>query len=465
LRERRFPEGTDMSTAISQNPGAIFDDQSRARLIDIAQAALADARAQGASAAETAVQLSQGLSVTVRMGEVETLEQTRDKGLSVTVYFGQRIGSASTTDLSRNAVRETVRAACTIARYTAEDDCAGLADPDRLAKHFPDLDLLHPWHPTAEQAIALAQDCEAAARHYDKRIANSEGASLSTHEGVEIYANSHGFVGHSAGTRHSLSASVIAQDASGMQRDHWYTVSRRVDDLEDAAAVGKRAAEAALKRLGARKISTRKAPALYHAPIASGLIKHFIGAIRGESLYRGASFLLDHLGKPVFAPHVRLHEQPHLKGALGSAGFDNEGVATAPRDIVRDGVLLGYVLDSYSARKLKMQTTGNGGGTHNLTLDPGPLDFAGLLREMGTGLLVTELIGYGVNGVTGDYSRGAVGFWVENGEIAYPVEEITVAGNLRDMYRGLIAVGNDVDLRHGTRTGSILIDQVTVAGS
>ena len=443
----------------------IFGGDAHQRLTDVAQAALAAAREQGVSAAEAAAHLSQGLSVTVRLGEVETLEQTRDKGLSVTVYFSKRIGTASTTDLSPVAVRDTVRAACAIARYTAEDDCAGLADPDKLARHIPELDLLHPWNPGVEAAIRLAQDCEAAALQLDSRIQNSEGGSLATYEGVEVYANTHGFVGTLAGTRHNLSAAVIAQAQGGMQRDYWYTVSRRPDRLEAPAAVGEHAARRALARLGARKLSTRRVPVVYEAPVAGSLLSHFIGAIRGESLYRGASFLIDHLGKSVFPSFVRIHEQPHLPGALGSAPFDNEGVATEARDIVRDGVLAGYVLDSYSARKLRMQTTGNAGGVHNLTIDPGDLGFADLLREMRTGLLVTELIGFGVNTVTGDYSRGAAGFWVENGEIAYPVEEITIAGNLRDMYRGIAAVGNDVDLRGNIRTGSILIDNVTVAGS
>jgi PmbA protein len=443
----------------------VFGGDAHARLADVAQAALDAARAQGVSAAEAAAQLSQGLSVTVRLGEVETLEQTRDKGLSVTVYFGHRTGTASTTDLSLVAVRDTVRAACAIARHTAEDDCAGLADPDKLARDVPDLDLLHPWNPGVEVAIQYARDCEAAALALDSRIQNSEGGSLATYEGVEVYANTLGFVGTLAGTRHNLSAAVIAQAQGGMQRDYWYTVSRRPDALESPAAVGAQAGRRVLARLGSRKLSTRRTPVVYEAPVAASLLSHFIGAIRGESLYRGASFLLDQLGQPVFPAFVHIHEQPHLRGSLGAAPFDHEGVATAARDIVRGGVLQGYVLDSYSARKLKMQTTANAGGVHNLTIDPGNLGLAELLEQMGTGLLVTELIGFGVNTVTGDYSRGAAGFWVENGEIAYPVEEITIAGNLRNMYRGFVAVGNDVDLRGNIRTGSILIDNVTVAGS
>lgn len=443
----------------------VFGADAHQRLADVAEAALAAARERGVTAAEAGVQLSQGLSVTVRMGEVETLEQTRDKGLSVTVYFGHRTGSASTTDLSPAAIRDTVRAACTIARYTAEDDCAGLADPGRLARTIPDLDLLHPWNPGVERAIAVARECEGTALTLDPRIRNSEGGTLSTHEGVEVYANTHGFLGTLAGTRHNLSAAVIAQDESGMQRDYWFTVSRRPEELETPAAVGERAARRALQRLGARKLATRRAPVVYEAPVAASLLSHFTAAVRGESLYRGASFLIDHLGRTIFPSFVRIHEQPHLKGALGSSPFDNEGVATAARDLVRAGVLQGYVLDSYSARKLGMQTTGNAGGVHNLTIEPGGQDLAGLLKQMGTGLIVTELIGFGVNIVTGDYSRGASGYWVENGAIAYPVEEITIAGNLRDMYRGVVAVGNDVDARGNIRTGSILIDSVTIAGA
>jgi PmbA protein len=438
--------------------------ESRARLEQVIEQALAEAKKAGASQAEAGVNLSQGLSVTVRLGEVETVEHTRDKGLGITVYFGQRTGSASTTDFSEAAVRDTVRAACTIAKYTAEDECAGLADPQRLARQFPDLDLHHPWPLSTDRAIELARTAEDAARASDARITNSEGGSISTHEGVEIYGNSHGFRGAQSGTRHSVSVSVIAEDDSGMQRDYWYTVGRRANGLEAPEAVGREAARRALGRLGARKLATRQCPVIFEAPVAGSLLSHFVGAVRGASLYRGASFLLDSLGKPVFAPFVRLHEQPHLPGALGSAAFDSEGVATTPRDLVRDGVLLGYVLDSYSGRKLKMPTTGNAGGVHNLTLDPGPQDLPGLLRQMGTGLLVTELIGFGVNTVTGDYSRGAAGFWVEGGEIQYPVEEITIAGNLKDIYRQFTAVGRDVDTRGNLRTGSILIERMTVAG-
>ena len=446
---------------------AVTDKATRERLAAAVEFALAEAKQSGATAAEAGANISQGLAVTVRLGEVETVEHTRDKGLGLTVYFGQRTGSASTTDISPEALRDTVRAACAIAKHTAEDDCAGLADPARLATHFPDLGLHYPWHPDMSQAIELARTAETVARDTDARITNSEGASLSTHEGLEVYGNTHGFLGSQASTRHSLSLSVIAQDQAGMQRDYWYSVARDPERLESPQTVGHEAARRTLRRLGSRQLSTRECPVLFEAPIASSLLSHFISAVRGSSLYRQASFLLDSLGKPLFADFVHLHEQPHLKGALGSAAFDGEGVATQARDLVRGGVLQGYVLDSYSARKLKMTTTGNAGGVHNLTLDPGPesLDLGQLLKRLHTGLLVTELIGFGVNIVTGDYSRGAAGFWVENGEIQYPVEEITIAGNLRQMFRQLLAAGSDVDTRGNLRCGSILIENMTVAGN
>lgn len=455
-----------MNSAITAAP-VVADKETRERISALVEYVLGEAKKSGASAAEAGANVNQGLSVTVRLSEVETVEHTRDKGMGVTVYFGNRTGSASTTDFSPEALRETVRAACTIAKYTAEDDCAGLADPERLAKVIPDLDLHHPWNPGVDRAIELARTAETTARQYDARITNSEGASLSTHEGLEVYGNTHGFLGAVATTRHSLSASVIAQDDSGMQRDYWYTVARDARGLESPESVGREAARRSVRRLSSRKLSTRECPVLYEAMVASSLLSHFIGAVRGSSLYRHASFLLDHLGKPVFADFVRIHEQPHLKGAAGSAAFDSEGVATQPRDLVRGGILQGYVLDSYSARKLKMATTGNAGGVHNLAIAPGPedLDLAGLLRRMDTGLFVTELIGFGVNTVTGDYSRGAAGFWVENGEIQYPVEEITVAGNLREIFRRVAGVGNDVDTRGNIRSGSVLIESMTVAGN
>jgi PmbA protein len=444
---------------------AVNSGRNNEQLKTLVAEVLTEARRQGASSAEASVSVSQGLSVNVRLGEVETVEHNRDKGLAVTVFFGHKSGSASTSDLSPNAVRDCVRAAATIARYTAADEFSGLADPALLARDIPDLDLYYPWNPGVERAIDLARACEDAARAADARITNSEGSSLSSHEGLQVYGNSHGFLGSVETSRHSVSCAVIGQDESGMERDYWYTVARDPAELEASDAVGRMAALRTVRRLDARKLGTRTTPVVYEAPVAASLLSHFVGAIRGTSLYRRASFLLDQLEKPVFAPHVRIHEQPFLRKALGSAPFDNDGVAPANRDIVRDGILQGYVLDAYSARKLGMKSTGNAGGVHNLTIEPGPEDLAGLLRKMGTGLLVTELIGFGVNSVTGDYSRGAAGFWVENGLIQYPVEEITVAGNLKDMFRGLVAVGSDVDARGNIRTGSILIESMTVAGS
>lgn len=449
---------------MSANISVATRDEELARLQGLLADAVAEAGKRGASQAEAAISTSAGLSVTVRLGEVETIEHTRDRSLGVTVYFGQCKGSASTTDVSTAAITESVAAACAIARHTSEDVCAGLADADRMAVEPPDLDLFHPWALDAEQAIEMALECETTARDADPRISNSEGASISRHDGDYVYANSHGFSGGYASSRHSMSCTVIASDEAGMQRDYWYTMSRRPDGLQTPREVGAKAAERTLARLDGRRLGTRSVPVLYAAEVASGLFGHFIGAIRGGSLYRRASFLLDHLGKPVFPDWLRIHEQPHLPAAIGSCPFDNEGVATQARDIVTNGVLQGYVLSSYSARKLGLATTGNAGGVYNLTVDAGELDRAGLLREMGSGLLVTELMGMGVNTVTGDYSRGAAGYWVENGEIAYPVEEITVAGNLRDMFRDIVAVGNDVDLRGNTRTGSVLIERMTVAG-
>jgi len=435
-----------------------------AELESLVQQILDEAKRLGASASEAGVSLEAGLSVTVRLGEVETLEYHRDRGVGVTVYFGQRKASASTSDFTPKAVRETVRAACDIARYTSEDDCAGLADAALMARDIPDLDLCHPWDVDATRAIEIAQRCEAAARTADERISNSEGATLSSHQGLRVYGNSHGFSGGYPSTRHSLSCSVIAGQDEQMQRDYWYTVARRHEEMEAAEQVGSIAAERTLRRLGGRKLGTRQVPIMFAAELATGLFRSFTGAIRGSSLYRKSSFLLDHLGKQVFPDFVHIHEQPHLRGALGSAPFDSEGVATRARDLVADGVLQGYVLDSYSARKLGMQTTGNAGGVHNLSVDSGALGFEALLREMNTGLLVTELMGQGVNMVTGDYSRGAAGFWVENGVIQYPVEEITIAGNLKDMFMAIVAIGNDIERRGNIRCGSVQIERMTVAG-
>lgn len=435
-------------------------DDLRQKSADVLQLA----KAAGASAAEAEVSLGIGQNVSVRMNEVETIEYNRDKGMSVTVYFGQRRGHASTSDLSAQALQDTVAAACSIARYTAHDDFCGLADPALLAREFTDLDLYHPWDISVEQAIDLARLCESAAMGTDARINNSEGAGVSTYEGLFSYANSNGFNHGYPTSRHSLSCSVIAEAGEDMQRDYWYTTARASSDLDSAELVGRKAGERTARRLGARQLKTMQVPVLFDATVAGGLLSHFISAISGGSLYRKSSFLLDSLGKQIFAPHIHIAELPHLPKGLASSAFDNEGVATQARDLVSGGVLNGYVLSSYSARKLGMATTGNAGGNHNLILQSGNLDFAGLLQAMHTGLLVTELLGHGINAVTGDYSRGAAGFWVENGIIQYPVEEITIAGNLKEMYQQIVAVGNDVLVQGSKHTGSILIERMTVAG-
>jgi PmbA protein len=434
-------------------------------LSSIAETVLARARAGGATAAETEVSQAIGLSVSVRKGDVETIEYNRDKGVVVSVYIGQRRGHASSADTSSAAIEQAVDKALTIARYTEEDPCAGLADPDRLAKTVPDLDLHHPWNISVEDAIDLAKRCESAAFAVDRRIDNSEGATVSAHESEFVYANSLSFRGGYRTSRHGLSCTVIADDDSGMQRDYWYASSRVPSALESPEEVGRTAGERTIRRLNARKISTRTAPVLFEAPIAGSLITHFVSAVSGGSLYRKSTFLLDSIGKPVFAPHVQIAERPLMLRGVASAPFDDEGVATADRDVVANGIVNGYFLGSYSARKLGLATTGNAGGSHNLIVGHGDDDFAGMLRRMGEGLVVTELLGQGVNPVTGDYSRGAAGFWVENGVIAYPVEEITIAGNLADMYRGIVAIGNDVDRRGSKQTGSILIDRMTIAGA
>jgi PmbA protein len=441
-----------------------LQNQDIERLKTIVQTLLDEARQQGASAAEAGLSQENGLSVTARMGEVETIEHHCDQGLGITVYFGQRKGSASTTDLSPDAIKETVSAASSIARYTSEDEFSGLPDKAMLATEFPDLDLNHPWALAADEAIALAIECEAAALSYHTDITNSEGASVNTHQGIRVMGNSLGFLHGNLSTRHSLSCSVVAQRGDSMQRDYWYSVARKANDLEAAAAIGKKAGERTIKRLDARRLATQQCPVLYCAEVASGLLGSLIGAISGGNLYRKSTFLLNALDTQIFPEFIRIHEQPLLKGALGSSAYDGEGVATQTRDIVRDGYLRGYVLSTYSARKLGMQSTGNAGGVHNLTITTSDQDFEGMLKLLGTGLLVTETIGQGVNIINGTYSRGAAGFWVEQGEIQYPVEEITIAGNLKDMYQQIVAVGNDVDYRGNIRTGSILIERMSIAG-
>ncbi len=435
-------------------------------LKSIVSDALARARELGATQSEADVSLQKGLTTTVRLGEVETVEYQRDRGMGVTVYFGKRKGSASTADLSARAVSETVEKACDIARYTAEDECSGLADPDELARDIPDLDLDHAWDISPEQAVELARACEAAGRVVDTRITNSEGATVGSHRGVRVYGNSHGFLAGYPSSSHSVSCVLLAQTGDDMQRDYWYSSARDARDLEAAEIIGRKAGERAVTRLGARKLSTQRARVLYAPEVARGLIGHFLGAVRGSSQYRKSSFLLGASGQQVFPSFVELRERPHIAKGLGSSPFDGEGVVTRDRELVQDGTLQGYVLSSYSARKLGLRTTGNAGGTHNLLVESknGGVDAAGLMRQLGTGLLVTELMGQGVNGVTGDYSRGASGFWVENGTSMYPVHEITIAGNLKDMYRNIAAIGSDVDLRGSVRVGSILISEMTIAG-
>jgi PmbA protein len=447
-------------------PQAVEATDSSPLLKEVVAYALEEARRQGASQSEIDASVSQGLGTTVRLGEVDTVEYQRDRGLAVTVYFGKRKGSASTADLRREAVRATVEKACAIARYTAEDPYAGLVEPEYLAREIPDLDLDHPWGLTAEDAIAIARRCEQAGRAVDPRIANSEGGSVSSQRHTGVYGNSLGFLAGYSGTSHSVSCSLIAQEGEQMQRDYWFTTARDAAELESPESVGATAGTRALARLGARKLSTRKAPVLFSPDMARGLYRHFIGAIRGPSQYRKASFLLNAAGEQVFPSFVQMHERPHILKGLASAPFDDEGAATRDRELVENGILQGYVLGSYSARRLGLKTTGNAGGIHNLIVEtsgdsPG---YDALLRRMGSGLLVTELMGQGVNGVTGDYSRGASGFWVEGGALAYPVQEITIAGNLRDIYRDIVALGSDVDPRGGIRCGSVLIAEMTIAG-
>jgi len=453
-----------MAQAPTSEPVIKNSSYSREQLEAVVGDILAEASAQGASGSEAAVSLESGLSVTARMGEVETVEHNLDKGLGVTVYFGQRKGSASTSDFSSAAIRDTVAAACRIARYTAEDDYAGLADVELMAREIPDLDLVHPWGLGPEQAIEIALECEGAARCFDERITNSEGASVNSHQSFRVYGNSHNFVGSYGGTRHSLSCAVVGQDGDSMQRDYWYTSARSASGLEAPDIVGRKAAERTVKRLGARKIKTCQVPVLFSAEVASGLLSSFFSAIRGGAQYRRSSFLLDSLGQQIFPEFITIDERPHLPRGSNSAPFDREGVATQARTFIQDGYLQSYVLDSYSARRLDMQTTGNAGGIRNAFITTGDKTLHALCREMDSGLLVTEMMGQGANMVTGDYSRGAAGFWVENGEIQYPVEELTVAGNLKQMFLDIVAVGNDVDVRGNIRTGSILLSNMTLAG-
>ncbi|MGQ0587197.1 MAG: metalloprotease PmbA [Gammaproteobacteria bacterium] len=425
--------------------------------------ALDAAGREGASSADASVSVSRGLSLTVRKGEVESVEFHHDRELSLEVFFGRRAGSASTADLTARGLGQAVAAACAIARASGEDPCNGLADADRMATAFPELDLDHAWEMTTDEAIERARECEAAALAVPG-VTQSEGAGLHSSRGIELYGNTHGFLGARTGSNHYVSCAAIAARDDEMQRDDWYTASRHPGELEAPAAVGRRAGERAAARIGSKPLSTRQAPVLFVPDMARGLFAHFVGAISGTALYRKASFLLDHAGKAVFAPQVQLAQRPFIPRAAASASYDSEGVATADRVLVDRGVLQGYVLSSYSARKLGLATTGNAGGVYNLVVDAGTKDFDALRREMGSGLIVTELMGQGVNTVTGDYSRGAAGFWVENGEVVHPVDEVTIAGNLAEMFRSIKAIGADLDIRGGIRTGSVLIEPMTIAG-
>jgi PmbA protein len=443
-------------------------DDSNARLDHLARLSerlLDMARARGASQAEVSCSEDRGLNVNVRLGEVETVESTQDRAIGVTVYFGQRKGSASTADLREDSLAATVEQACAIARYTEDDAAAGLADAARMAMAFPDLDTWHPWELDADTAIDLALACEAAGRQADARISNSDGASVGSGYGLSVYANSHGFIGRERGTHHSISCALIAGTGEGMQRDGWYTTALARERLQAPQAVGLRAAQRTVARLAPRDLATGQYPVLYSAEVARSLIGHLLGAVSGGALYRRASFLLDRAGTQVFPDWFSIEERPLLRGGLRSGSFDAEGVATVDSALVANGVLQRYVLGSYSARKLGLSSTGNAGGVHNLIVSSNAGDLTSLLREMGTGLLVTELMGQGVNGVTGDYSRGAGGFWIENGEIAYPVDNVTVAGNLKDIFAAIEAVGSDIDPRSHIAMGSVLVGKMTVAGS
>jgi len=434
-------------------------------LEDIIASTLAEARKRGVDQAEVAVSHDIGLAATARLRDVESLEYTNDRGIGVTVYCGSRKGSASTSDISAEAIREAVAKACTFASYTAEDKYAGLADADRMCTELPDLDLDHPWALDAAAAIDLAIACEAAALGYDKRISNSEGATVWTNRSVRAYGNTHGFFGSYVKTGHSVSCAVLADTNGDMERDYYYSSARDPADLEDVESIGVKAASRALQRLGARKIRTTRAPVIFIPELARGFVGHAIGAISGSAQYRRSSFLLDAVGEKIFPEFVSILERPHIPKGMASVPYDGEGVATYDRDIVTKGVLQGYVLSSYSARRLGLETTANAGGAQNLIIPGNVEGVDALLADMGTGLLVEELIGQGVNTVTGDYSRGAVGHWVEDGEISHPVHEVTIAGNLRDLYQRIVAVGRDEDTRGGIRCGSILVDEMTIAGS
>ena len=439
--------------------------QQESKLTALVEKILAEAQDNGASQAEVSVSVDAGLSVSVRKGELENLEFNQDRGFGITLYYGQRKGSSSTTDSSDRAIRDTVLAAKNIASHTEEDPCNGLVEANLMPQDMPDLELFHPWGIEPDEATEMAQECEAAGLAVDSKLTNSDGAQVSTQQSMRVYGNSHGFIGSYCGTRHSLSCVLIGEDSAGMQRDYWYTVGRDAQDMQAAREVGLAAAERTLARLSPQTAPTGNFPVMFAPSMTSGLLGHLIGAISGGALYRRSSFMLDSLGEQILPTWMSLTERPHLLKSLGSANFDGDGVATRSKSFIASGVVENYLLSGYSARKLNMSPTGNAGGVFNLDVDGTQTPIADLLKQMGTGLLVTELMGQGVNGVTGDYSRGAAGFWVENGEVTFPVAEVTIAGNLRDMYGKIVAMGDDVDFRGNIRAPSLLIESMTIAGA
>ena len=434
-------------------------------LEDIVLLLINEAKEQGAEQAEAAASHDIGLSATARLGSVESLEYTNDRGVGITVYKDLKKGNASTSDFSPAALREAVVKACSFAKYTAADEHAGLADKELMASEIPDLDLMHEWDLQSTDAIRIAIECEDAARSFDSRVTNSEGATVASSSGVRAYGNTHGFLATYPKSSHSISCVVVGEANGDMERDYWYSSTRDAGDLEEPEDIGKTAARRTVQRLGAHKIKTDRAPVLFAPEVARGFIGHAIGAISGGAQYRRSSFLLNAAGEKIFPDFVQIQERPHIPKAMASAPFDAEGVATSDRNLVIDGVLQGYVLGSYSARRLGLETTANAGGAQNLLVLGGTDDMHSLIKSMDRGLLVQELIGQGVNGVTGDYSRGAVGYWIDKGEIAHPVHEITIAGNLRDLYQRIAAIGNDQDLRSGIRCGSLLVESMTIAGA
>ncbi len=452
---------------MSENTSDYDHSGVEAHLSTLVERIVNEAKAQGADSVEASASSDRGLSVNVRRGEIETVEYTQERGFGVTVYRhtadGVCKGSASTADDRDEAIVETVRAACNIAKFTQPDPCSGLAAAELMATEFPDLDLLHPWIPEVDQASTMAVACEGAALAHDSRITNTEGASVNAHVGSRAYGNSHGFIAASSASRASMSCMVIGQDNDGMQRDYWYTVARKASDLLSAEEVGLTAAQRTVARLGSRPIATGRYPVMLAPNLAIGLVGNVMSAISGSAQYRKSSFLLDSIGNTVLSPHITLREDPFLPRAMGSAAYDGDGVATRAQAFIKDGVVQNYVMGTYSARRLGLETTANSGGVRNLHVDARTLPFADLLQELGTGVFVTELMGQGVNLLTGDYSRGAAGFWVENGQIVHPVEEITIAGTLQDMLRNIVAFGDDVDLRGNVRCGSVLLEEMMVA--